>query len=161
MLDTSSRYKPTSIHTDPFEPGIIEMNSICEHKEQIGCALTALPRCCSCADKRPVATAYPIYVDGKGMKLQGKRWQRYCWKCRGRHEFLTFTLLCFHFFIPSHSKSLALLTISHSLIDILLIWHQIIGILYQKVHRLARYLALPIFRNYTCILNLALPIQTT
>jgi len=58
------------------------MTSICGHKQRIGCALTALPGCCSCADKRPLATAYPVYIDGQGMKLQGKRWQRYCWKCR-------------------------------------------------------------------------------
>ncbi|KIW51661.1 hypothetical protein PV05_10360 [Exophiala xenobiotica] len=58
------------------------MTSICRHKQRIGCALTALPGCCSCADKRPLATAYPVYIDGQGMKLQGKRWQRYCWKCR-------------------------------------------------------------------------------
>ncbi|KIX96830.1 uncharacterized protein Z520_07550 [Fonsecaea multimorphosa CBS 102226] len=30
----------------------------------------------------PQATAYPLYIDGQGMRLQGKRWQRYCWKCR-------------------------------------------------------------------------------
>ncbi|KIW20543.1 hypothetical protein PV08_01118 [Exophiala spinifera] len=65
------------------------MTSVCEHKEHIGCALTALPRCCSCVDKRPLATAYPIYIDGKGMKLQGKRWQRYCWKCRDYWNFVS------------------------------------------------------------------------
>ncbi|KAJ4514458.1 hypothetical protein HRR86_007865 [Exophiala dermatitidis] len=54
----------------------------CEHKPIIGCALTALPGCCACADKRPMATAYPVYIDGQGMRLQGKCWQRYCWKCR-------------------------------------------------------------------------------
>ncbi|KAI1622954.1 hypothetical protein EDD37DRAFT_450051 [Exophiala viscosa] len=58
------------------------MTDSCEHKRTIGCALTALPGCCACADKRPLATAYPVYIDGQGMKLQGKRWARYCWKCR-------------------------------------------------------------------------------
>lgn len=83
------------LSAEPFKPGFIEMTSVCEHKEQIGCALTALPRCCSCVDKRPLATAYPIYIDGKGMKLQGKRWQRYCWKCRGRREYLLLHLFAF------------------------------------------------------------------
>ena len=54
----------------------------CIHKAVIGCALTALPGCCSCSDQRPYAEAYPIYIDGHGMKMQGKRWARYCWKCR-------------------------------------------------------------------------------
>ena len=54
----------------------------CIHKAVIGCALTALPGCCSCSDQRPYAEAYPIYIDGQGMKMQGKRWARYCWKCR-------------------------------------------------------------------------------
>ncbi|OAL20778.1 hypothetical protein AYO20_11485 [Fonsecaea nubica] len=58
------------------------MAETCEHKPVIGCALTAVPGCCACADKRPLATAYPLYIDGQGMRLQGKRWQRYCWKCR-------------------------------------------------------------------------------
>lgn len=58
------------------------LNMACRHKSNIGCALTALPTCCSCADQRPLAAAYPVYVDGEGMKMQGKRWSRYCWKCR-------------------------------------------------------------------------------
>ncbi|KIW97325.1 uncharacterized protein Z519_02717 [Cladophialophora bantiana CBS 173.52] len=58
------------------------MAETCEHKPTIGCALTAVPGCCACADKRPLATAYPLYIDGQGMRLQGRRWQRYCWKCR-------------------------------------------------------------------------------
>jgi Zinc finger, C3HC4 type (RING finger) len=54
----------------------------CNHKSQIGCALTATETCCSCSDQRPLASAYPIYIDGQGMKMAGKRWTRYCWKCR-------------------------------------------------------------------------------
>lgn len=57
-------------------------NTACVHKSAIGCALTALPGCCHCSDSRPHADAYPIYVDGEGMKMRGKRWSRYCWKCR-------------------------------------------------------------------------------
>jgi hypothetical protein len=59
------------------------MDAMCEHKAHIGCALTAVSGCCFCSDKRPEATAYPTYIDGKGMRMIGKRWQRYCWKCRG------------------------------------------------------------------------------
>jgi hypothetical protein len=87
------------------------MTSICVHKQRIGCALTALPRCCSCADKRPLATAYPVYIDGQGMKLQGKRWQRYCWKCRGEQTSTSLTscsLLCiFPVTHSSHYQSIA------------------------------------------------------
>lgn len=54
----------------------------CGHKASIGCALTALPTCCSCSDRRPLAAAYPVYIDGQGMKMQGNRWSRYCWRCR-------------------------------------------------------------------------------
>jgi hypothetical protein len=54
----------------------------CVHKSQIGCALTAAPGCCSCSDTRPYAPAYPIYIDGQGLKMQGKRWSRYCWRCK-------------------------------------------------------------------------------
>ncbi len=54
----------------------------CGHKSNVGCALTALPTCCSCSDRRPLAAAYPVYIDGQGMKMQGKRWSRYCWRCR-------------------------------------------------------------------------------
>lgn len=53
----------------------------CEHKADTGCMLTALPCCCSCADKRPHATAYPVYIDGQGMQMKGRRWQRYCRRC--------------------------------------------------------------------------------
>lgn len=53
----------------------------CLHKVLTGCMLTALPCCCSCADQRPHATAYPIYIDGQGMRLKGRRWQRYCRRC--------------------------------------------------------------------------------
>jgi hypothetical protein len=33
------------------------------------------------------ASYYPTYIDGLGMRVVGKRWQRYCWKCRGRFIF--------------------------------------------------------------------------
>lgn len=55
-----------------------------EHRAVTGCMMTVLPCCCSCADKRPQAAAYPVYVDGKGIRMQGKRWQRYCRKCHGK-----------------------------------------------------------------------------
>lgn len=55
-----------------------------QHKLLTGCMLSALPCCCSCADRRPEATAYPVYIDGKGIRMQGKRWQRYCRKCCGK-----------------------------------------------------------------------------
>lgn len=94
----------------------------CEHKPLIDCALTALPGCCACADKRPIAIAYPVYIDGLGMRLQGKRWQCYCWKCRGRSHL--------RFSPPaslSHSSSPLYyhqpLIISHSLINILVNLH--------------------------------------
>ena len=54
----------------------------CDHKLGIGCVLTATETCCSCSDQRPLARAYPIYIDGQGMKMRGKRWARYCWKCK-------------------------------------------------------------------------------
>ena len=55
----------------------------CEHKAIIGCYLTALPVCCSCADKRPQSTqGYPEYVDGVGLTNNGWRWTKYCSKCR-------------------------------------------------------------------------------
>ncbi|KEF60543.1 uncharacterized protein A1O9_02104 [Exophiala aquamarina CBS 119918] len=58
------------------------METSCYHKPVIGCALVALAGCCACADKRPIAASYPVYIDGQGMRMQGKRWSRYCWKCR-------------------------------------------------------------------------------
>jgi len=60
------------------------MADSCYHKPVIGCALVALAGCCACADKRPIAASYPVYIDGQGMRMQGKRWSRYCWKCRGK-----------------------------------------------------------------------------
>ena len=54
----------------------------CEHRVATGCMLTALPCCCSCADRRPEATSYPTYIDGQGMVMKGKRYQRYCRSCR-------------------------------------------------------------------------------
>jgi Zinc finger, C3HC4 type (RING finger) len=55
----------------------------CSHKPHIGCALTALPVCCSCADQRPVSRdGYPDYVDGVGMTMTSKRWTKYCTRCR-------------------------------------------------------------------------------
>ncbi len=55
----------------------------CEHKHGIGCALTVLPVCCSCADRRPQSTeGYPDYIDGIGMTLSGRRWTKYCSRCR-------------------------------------------------------------------------------
>lgn len=56
----------------------------CEHKADIGCMLSALPCCCSCADRRQHAAAYPTYVDGEGMIMKGRRWQRYCRRCHGK-----------------------------------------------------------------------------
>lgn len=64
------------------------MPNACEHRLATACMLTSLPCCCSCADKRPQAAAYPVYVDGKGIRMQGQRWQRYCRRCRGKR--LTF-----------------------------------------------------------------------
>lgn len=54
----------------------------CEHKEIIGCELTAVSVCCGCADIRALSQAYPTYVDGSGMRMEGTRWQKYCWRCR-------------------------------------------------------------------------------
>jgi hypothetical protein len=68
----------------------------CEHKIVTCCILTS-PTCCACLDKRPVATAYPAYIDGVGMRLRGRRFDQYvredserfsadfdsyCWRCR-------------------------------------------------------------------------------
>lgn len=54
----------------------------CSHKEDLGCILTAVPVCCSCADQRPHTNWYAVYVDGQGMTMTGSPWQRYCWRCR-------------------------------------------------------------------------------
>ena len=54
----------------------------CGHKSFLGCELTAVPTCCACADKRPLSSAYPTYVDGQGMRMRGSRSDRYCWRCR-------------------------------------------------------------------------------
>lgn len=54
----------------------------CDHKQEIGCELTAVPICCGCADQRPLSSAYLTYVDGSGMRMEGTRWQKYCWRCR-------------------------------------------------------------------------------
>lgn len=78
----------------------------CEHKADRGCMMTAVPCCCSCADKRPHATAYPMYVDGTGMVMKGRRWQRYCRKCYGKnHDFH-----CLQCFSADHLFYLALLS---------------------------------------------------
>jgi hypothetical protein len=55
----------------------------CSHKGSIGCILSTAPNCCACSDQRPNAPAYPVYVDGEGIRYQGTRWGMYCWKCRG------------------------------------------------------------------------------
>lgn len=70
----------------------------CDHKAELGCMLSALPCCCSCADRRPAAAAYPTYVDGKGMRMQGRRWQRYCRRCYGRFIFIFLSRICFFIF---------------------------------------------------------------
>lgn len=93
----------------------------CEHKAQTGCMLAALPCCCSCADKRPHATAYPVYIDGQGMKMQGKRWQRYCRRCHGR--FLNTPPLFFSFC----SASICLVNIFDHRYNALLIFDKIFG----------------------------------
>jgi hypothetical protein len=54
----------------------------CEHKQLLRCELTAVAVCCMCADSRPLSQAYPTYVDGSGMRNEGTRWQKYCWRCR-------------------------------------------------------------------------------
>lgn len=62
-----------------------EMNhptSPCPHKASTGCSLLATRACCACNDRRPFAPAYPVYIDGEGIKYQGTRWERYCWKCK-------------------------------------------------------------------------------
>jgi len=71
--------------------------------------LTALPCCCSCADKRPQATAYPVYIDGQGMRMKGRRWQRYCRKCYGEFHlgFTSISVLQLH----SHYELMVLLVI--------------------------------------------------
>lgn len=64
--------------------GRYDMNSTaCPHKASTGCCLTTARECCACTDQRPFAPAYPVYIDGEGIKYQGTRWERYCWKCKG------------------------------------------------------------------------------
>ncbi|KAI9825121.1 MAG: hypothetical protein M1832_001441 [Thelocarpon impressellum] len=58
----------------------------CVHKLPTACGLSGLAACCACADGRPHAAAYPVYVDGLGSVLQGARWGRYCWGCRAFWE---------------------------------------------------------------------------
>ena len=48
----------------------------------MGCELTTTTKCCMCADRRPFSEADPTYVDGRGMRNSGTRYQKYCWKCR-------------------------------------------------------------------------------
>jgi hypothetical protein len=62
----------------------------CSHKSTIDCILSTTPNCCACDDKRPNAPAYPVYVDGEGIRYQGTRWGMYCWKCRGESSITLF-----------------------------------------------------------------------
>ncbi|KAF2470774.1 uncharacterized protein BDR25DRAFT_303764 [Lindgomyces ingoldianus] len=54
----------------------------CSHKLLVSCSLSATTICCACADKRPKAKQYPIYIDGVGQTMRGTRWQGYCPGCR-------------------------------------------------------------------------------
>src|SRR2546423_2779339 len=64
----------------------------CPHKGNIGCVLSTSPNCCACSDHRPNAPAYPVYVDGEGIRYQGTRWGLYCWKCKGKSSVSLFAL---------------------------------------------------------------------
>ncbi|KAF2730028.1 hypothetical protein EJ04DRAFT_555729 [Polyplosphaeria fusca] len=54
----------------------------CLHKFKAGCELTTATLCCACADTRPFASEYLVYVDGRGNVLDGTRWQHYCPSCK-------------------------------------------------------------------------------
>lgn len=59
----------------------------CDHWASRHCALTSSPKqCCACADKRPQAPSYSMYVDGMGWIMGAKRWVQYCPGCRQHHE---------------------------------------------------------------------------
>lgn len=62
----------------------VDFEKACDHWEQRGCVMTSNPkRCCSCADKRPNAPSYPMYVDGTGWVMGAERWAHYCPSCQG------------------------------------------------------------------------------
>lgn len=54
----------------------------CVHKNVASCAMD-MSLCCGCADIRPTALKYPLYVDGAGVTMGGVRWQNYCHGCKG------------------------------------------------------------------------------
>lgn len=55
----------------------------CEHWKGRNCSMTSTRECCcSCADRRPTATSYSMYVDGSGWIKGGTRWAFYCPGCR-------------------------------------------------------------------------------
>ena len=54
----------------------------CIHKHASACALL-MKICCSCADKRPITHAYPMYVDGRGIGPSDDRSLHYCFGCQG------------------------------------------------------------------------------
>jgi hypothetical protein len=86
---------PSPLASPPVDT--MPANHGCEHKIVTRCLLTS-SSCCACLDKRPVATAYPAYIDSIGMRLQGRRFDQYaredsiyrcladldsyCWNCR-------------------------------------------------------------------------------
>ncbi|KAH3908792.1 hypothetical protein HBI56_072850 [Parastagonospora nodorum] len=53
----------------------------CIHKHASACALL-MKICCSCADKRPITHAYPMYVDGRGIGPSDDRSLHYCFGCQ-------------------------------------------------------------------------------
>jgi hypothetical protein len=92
----------------------VNRNSLrqCCHRVNTGCVLSATNACCACMDQRPNAPAYPVYIDGEGIRYQGTRWGSYCWRCRG----MFMSLLLHLYSSPKHH----LAKTSHSLCKYLL-----------------------------------------
>lgn len=59
------------------------MEAPCSHKSANRCLLSG-QQCCLCMDKRAgdLNSRYQCYVDGKGMRDCGLRWQSYCASCK-------------------------------------------------------------------------------
>jgi len=77
---------PTTAPPTPLKPTKIlgkATKRICKHKIATRCGLRATPDCCACADKRPTADLYEIYMDKVGMTTTDKRWLHYCPSCQG------------------------------------------------------------------------------
>lgn len=55
----------------------------CSHWAERACALTNPRLCCACADQRPEAPSYTVYVDGSGWRMGASRWCFYCPGCLG------------------------------------------------------------------------------